>query len=110
MLLLAWQRSFYTVLPSSPMLLEYRRTWGTWAEVGQAEVVGPIRAQYGGLGVSQSAERSHPSRMVIMSYGLPVHCHGRGRGFEPRRPRHTTLAKTRVYGTVTSLKYTTRVL
>ena len=29
---------------------------------------------------------------------VPFCCHGRGRGFEPRRPRHITQEKSRVYG------------
>ena len=27
-------------------------------------------------------------RLFSISYRFPVPCHGRGRGFEPRRPRH----------------------
>jgi hypothetical protein len=26
--------------------------------------------------------------LISITYALKVHCHGRGRGFEPRRPRH----------------------
>jgi hypothetical protein len=36
----------------------------------------------------QGAERSHPFLLISISYAFPVCCHGRGRGFEPRRPRH----------------------
>jgi len=32
---------------------------------------------------------SHPLRLVSISYATRISCHGRGRGFEPRRPRHT---------------------
>ena len=31
---------------------------------------------------------SHPLRQVSISYATRISCHGRGRGFEPRRPRH----------------------
>ncbi len=31
---------------------------------------------------------SHPLRLVSISYATRISCHGRGRGFEPRRPRH----------------------
>jgi hypothetical protein len=36
--------------------------------------------------VPNSAKNGHPWRLVSVSYAF---CHGRGRGFEPRRPRHT---------------------
>jgi len=38
------------------------------------------------------------SREEIRSYGFPVPCHGRGRGFEPRRPRHTFQKTYGTYG------------
>ena len=31
---------------------------------------------------------SHPCRLVSISYGSTLYCHGRGREFESRRPRH----------------------
>src|SRR5208283_3554247 len=36
-----------------------------------------------------------------------VDCHGRGRGFEPRRPRHKAKGISSVYGS-SNLKYSTR--
>ena len=58
------------------------------AEVSRAEVLGTIRARYQLLWVPQGAERGHPFPLIPISYELPLGCHGRGRGFEPRRPRH----------------------
>jgi hypothetical protein len=34
--------------------------------------------------------------MILMTLAS---CHGRGRGFEPRRPRHISQLKSRLYGT-----------
>ena len=30
--------------------------------------------------------------LISITYALKVHCHGRGRGFEPRRHRHHSKA------------------
>ena len=40
------------------------------------------------LGVPKRGFGSHPCRVVSSSYQKMVHCHGRGREFESRRPRH----------------------
>ena len=72
----------------------------------KAEVAG--RGQQGkGRGFDKGAIRvpkgyfersgSHPLRIISISYGFPFSCHGRGRGFEPRRPRHKP-SRSRVYG------------
>jgi hypothetical protein len=45
--------------------------------------------------VPQGGEGSHPFPLIAISYEFPVHCHGRGRGFEPRRPRHKPEEKKR---------------
>jgi hypothetical protein len=37
------------------------------------------------LCVPLGAKGGHPRRLFSISYYLPVHCHGRGRGFEARR-------------------------
>jgi hypothetical protein len=50
--------------------------------------VDTLGTQYGLPGVPQGGEGSHPFPLIAISYEFPVHCHGRGRGFEPRRPRH----------------------
>src|SRR5271154_2748845 len=44
--------------------------------------------QYFFLGVPKRRFGSHPCRVVSSSYQKMVHCHGRGREFESRRPRH----------------------
>src|SRR5438132_12201029 len=41
------------------------------------------------LGVPKRGFGSHPCRVVSSSYQKMVHCHGRGREFESRRPRHS---------------------
>ncbi len=59
-----------------------------WAEVlwrGRGFDKGAIRVT---LGVS-GRSGSHPLRLVSISYEFLPCCHDRGRGFEPRRPRHT---------------------
>jgi len=38
---------------------------------------------------SQGAKRSHPLRLVSISYGFHTSCHGRGREFASRRARHS---------------------
>jgi hypothetical protein len=40
-----------------------------------------------------------PMLLESISYDQKHNCHGRGRGFEPRRPRHKTSTKQKVYGT-----------
>ena len=40
------------------------------------------------LGVPKRGFGSHPCRVVSSSYQKTVYCHGRGREFESRRPRH----------------------
>jgi hypothetical protein len=47
---------------------------------------------YGPVIVSEcslNASGSHPCRVFSVSYDQPRRCHGRGRGFESRRPRHS---------------------
>jgi len=49
-------------------------------------------SNYGPVIVSEDSESglgSHPRRVVSVSYQQIVGCHGRGRGFESRRPRHS---------------------
>ena len=41
------------------------------------------------LGNDERGFGSHPCRVVSSSYQKMVHCHGRGREFESRRPRHS---------------------
>jgi hypothetical protein len=60
--------------------------------VSRAEAIGAIRALKLFLGVPNSAEKGHPFRVISVRYEFPVHCHGRGRGFESRRPRHSKQA------------------
>ena len=55
---------------------------------GHGSDKGPITVT---LGVS-GRSGSHPLRLVSTSYELRISCHGRGRGFEPRRPRHSSKA------------------
>jgi len=38
---------------------------------------------------SKHASGSHPCRVVSISYEQMLGCHGRGRGFKSRRPRHS---------------------
>jgi hypothetical protein len=40
------------------------------------------------LRVPNRGSGSHPCRVVSISYQKMVHCHGKGREFESRRPRH----------------------
>jgi hypothetical protein len=49
-------------------------------------------SKYGPVIVSDRSDRalrSHPCRVVSISYEQMLGCHGRGRGFESRRPRHS---------------------
>ena len=59
-----------------------------------------IRVTQGALG----AKMGHSCLLVAISYEFQVSCHGRGRGFEPRRPRHTTQKCPRFYGTAYNLR------
>ena len=71
------------------------REWGKGLEgKGHGSDKGPITVP---LGVS-GRSGSHPLRLVSTSYEFPVSCHGRGRGFEPRRPRHTLQMTYGAYG------------
>ena len=45
-------------------------------------------AHYLFLAVPKRDFGSHPCRVVSSSYQIMVLCHGRGREFESRRPRH----------------------
>src|SRR5580658_1431967 len=50
---------------------------------------------YGPIILSQRSETSfgsHPCRVVSVTYEKNGCCHGRGRGFESRRPRHSFLS------------------
>src|SRR6266487_5424442 len=50
------------------------------------------------LGVPKRGFGSHPCRVVSSSYQKMVHCHGRGREFESRRPRHiVSIARERFW-------------
>lgn len=50
-----------------------------WAEVDRAKVAGTISVAMCALG----AKGDHPRRLFSISYDLPIHCRGKGRGFEP---------------------------
>ncbi len=69
---------------------------------GRGSDKGPITVSVGPIRRSGS----HPRRLVSTSYALWISCHGRGRGFEPRRPRHINLRKHEVYGIVATLRFT----
>ena len=51
----------------------------------------PIRLSQG----SETVFRRRLCRSFSISYGFNHHCHGRGRGFESRRPRHSFQALAR---------------
>jgi hypothetical protein len=76
------RRQFKAITGQTPS----EHTSGERTEVVRAMVVGPIRVQQPLPCVSQGAERSHPQRLVSISYVKTLDCHGRGRAFEPRRP------------------------
>jgi hypothetical protein len=61
---------------------------------GRGFVKGAIKGAKGVSGLQK-----WPSGLLIsISYKIAPCCHGRGRGFEPRRSRHTNPRKSRVYG------------
>ena len=73
---------------------------GIRAEVYRAEVGGPITVARG-----TSERQKKPS--VTRSFNrllLASVCHGRGRGFEPRRPRHTFQMTYGTYGPIVTSK------
>jgi hypothetical protein len=45
-----------------------------------------------------------PMPLESTTYVHGYNCHGRGRGFEPRRPRHTFQSTYRMYGTQVTTK------
>jgi hypothetical protein len=51
--------------------------------------LGSDKHSEGCLCVSFGDFGSHPYRLVSISYGTILDCHGRGREFESRRPRHS---------------------
>jgi hypothetical protein len=74
-------------------------------------------ANYGPVIVSQCSEtafRSHPCRGFSISYDRIGYCHGRGRGFESRRPRHSSnrrrICLSKVTGQITSRFLSTTAL
>src|SRR5690242_20652426 len=61
-------------------------------ESPQRQSTSGLWSNYGPVIVSDCAKRdsgSHPCRVVSVSYEQNGCCHGRGRGFESRRPRHS---------------------
>ena len=54
----------------------------------------PVLHDFGGL-------RRSPRVCKSLKNLKAVDCHGRGRGFEPRRPRHISVIKCGLYGKVT---------
>ncbi len=67
---------------------------------GHGSVKGPITVSVGPIRRSGS----HPRRLVSTSYALRISCHGRGRGFEPRRPRHSFQSTYGTFGNRVTLK------
>jgi hypothetical protein len=68
-------------------IVEKQSGWKSRGRIdrGRGFVKGAIRVPMG----SSGRYRCRPLPLVSVSYGFPAHCHGRGRGFEPRRPLHS---------------------
>src|ERR1017187_1772336 len=63
-----------------------------------AKALPKLWSNYGPVILSQRSETSfgsHPCRVVSVSYEQNGCCHGRGREFESRRPRHSFQSLTR---------------
>ena len=59
------------------------------AAAKQRSFYGPLTVQQEFPRVTSSGFGSHPCRPVSINYNLIRYCHGRGREFESRRPRHS---------------------
>ena len=78
-----------THLPPRRTRRRWRQYKSSTPRTENPRFLGPFMVQLLLLGVPKRGFGSHPCRAVSNSYQITVYCHGRGREFESRRPRHS---------------------
>ncbi len=79
-------------------LLESENVRTSWSQNLQRTSFSSARSAIKPLSLENGYTRSRSTGLLHLGYSQMPSCHGRGRGFEPRHPSHTSPRKSMVYG------------